>query len=637
MRDRKRWIALIVVAALCASAMVASAHASRVRSTPGTNSSLPQAPAEIRIWFDEPLEPNYSRIELRTANGERLALADSRVDEDDPRQLFVPLPELADGLYTVSWRVISAADGHPTQGSFVFGVGTAVGDSASPLTIDETVDVGGSIVRWLNLLSLSLMMGSIGFLLFVWQPISQSVQSPIDRLLERLIRSGWWSAGIVGILMLLLQASIAFDTSLPGALTDTRLPDFVASSAYGRLWLLRLELWIAGLVFVSQPRQRRLLPAALACGMGILLAQSLFSHASATADAAAAVAGDWLHLLATSLWIGGLIAFVVVMTQMQRHYTMLAAWVAGYFSNYARVALAALIITGSYAAWLQVGSLDALVNTVYGYALVLKLLLFAPLLLIAALNLVMTQRRLAAGQVVWVGRLRGLVSVEVVLTVGILAAAGVMTSGTPARNVQAQRELLAAAEALAPENADYFGMEIVNNEMIHLEIVPGYAGENTFYVTPFDQHGDPIDDATLVRLHFDNLDQSLGQTELRPTYDPEALAYTVTSNNLSTAGRWRIRMTVQRPGQADTVTDFEATIAPAPAQIENASTPWIGRVIAASLTGFALLGVGGFFVVQTRPFRWLGGGGLSVLCLVVGAICLGVGMVTFMSGGAPSG
>jgi copper transport protein len=636
MRVTKRLLQLIGLCFIVLITTQVSAHANLVRSEPPANASLDEPPEAIHIWFTEPLELSYSRINLLDANGDSIELPPGEINPADAKQLSVSLPALSNGIYTVSWRVVSAADGHPTEGSFAFGVGVLVNRPTANAEINETIPADGVLVRWLNLLSFALMIGSIGFVLFVWQPVASDAQPHIDHFLTWLVVAGWLGAGVTSVFMLLLQASISLDTSLLGALTHAQLGGFITSSTFGSLWLIRLALWGVGLFILIRSQQRRSLLLVLACGLGILLTHSLFSHASATPDTTAAVLGDWLHLLATALWIGGLVAFVLVLMQTHQHDTTLTARMVGYFSNYARVAVAALVIMGIYAMWVQVGLLDALLHTVYGRALLIKLVLFLPLLGIAAINLFATHRRLQAGQVVWVGRLRGLVSVELLLTVSILAAAGVMASSAPARGIQAQREAIATAEAATPQENDYFGMEIVNDQMIHLQIMPGYVGENTFVVSAYDENGTPIEDASRIRLRFDNLDQNLGQSELRPVYDPDLGTYTVEGSNLSTPGNWRIRMTIQRPGQFDLVTDFEAEIVPAPAPVQPAvddSLPFLGRVIASSLTGLLLIGAGGFFILQSRPYRWLGSSGLAALCIVAGIVFLGTGVTTLLRGG----
>ncbi|MCA9905383.1 MAG: copper chaperone PCu(A)C, partial [Anaerolineae bacterium] len=246
-------------------------------------------------------------------------------------------------------------------------------------------------------------------------------------------------------------------------------------------------------------------------------------------------------------------------------------------------------------------------------------------------------RRLQAGQAVWLGRLRGLIGAELLLTVSMLAAVGVLTSGAPARAIQAERDALAAAEAAAPAAADYFGMEIVDDQMIHLQIMPGYVGENTFVVAPYDENGAPVDDASLIRLRFDNLDQNLGQSELRPVYDPDLDAYTVVGDNLSTPGNWRIQMTIQRPGKFDLVTDFEAAITQEPPPIQpviDDSLPYLGRVLAAGLTGLLLVGPGGYYGLKSAPYRGSGRGALALITLGIGVVFLWTGVLTLIRGGS---
>ena len=53
-------------------------------------------------------------------------------------EVAVGLPAgLADGTYTVAWRVLSA-DSHPIRGAFVFSVGEPTGDATG--VVDEVLD-----------------------------------------------------------------------------------------------------------------------------------------------------------------------------------------------------------------------------------------------------------------------------------------------------------------------------------------------------------------------------------------------------------------------------------------------------------------------------------------------------------------
>ncbi len=612
---------------------VVSAHANLLRSDPPANASLDQAPAEIRLWLSEPVEPDYSKITLRDSNGDTVDTPDSVVDPDEAAQMSLQPGPLDDGLYTVVWRAISAADGHPTQGSFAFGIGVATSGSSTAITIDETVPIEGVVIRWLNLLSLSLALGSIAFVIFVWRPVI-GAETLVVRPLMHLIHLSWIVLGVTTLLMLLMQMSIAANTSLLGAVTNPGLGDYILNSSYGRLWLLRLGLWLAMGLVLWRLQQRGLL-LTLGLGAGILLTQSLFSHASGTTDAVAGIAADWLHLLASNLWLGGLITFFIALRRLAAEAVFLVGRMTAYFSNYARVGVVLLIITGTYAAWLQVGSVEALLNTVFGQALLVKLGLMLPLLLTAGINLLVTQRRLAAGGVIWTRTLRTLLAVEITLVIAIMAAVGVMTSGAPGRGIQAERDALVALPT-PDDSSSYFGMEIVNNQMTHLQIIPGYVGENTFYVSPYDVNGSLIDNASLIRLRFDNLDEDLGESELRPTYDPDAQAYTASGSNLSTPGHWRMRVTIQRPGEFDTVVDFETeiqTAPPPPVPEVQTGIDRVSRVIVVSVIGVLLLGASQFFLLL-RSERQIGVTLLAGCGVLVGVIFALTAALSFSSSGA---
>ena len=171
------------------------AHANLARSNPAANASLQSSPNEIRLWFTEHLEPNYSHFNLRDTTGQQVETPPSQIDPTDPHQLFMPIDKLPNGLYTVAWRTVSAADGHSSQGSFSFGIGVIVANN-SLSAIDDSVLPEGVVIRWINLLSLSLVVGSVGFWLFVWQPTVSEDHVIIRRRWYRLVWLGWALVGI---------------------------------------------------------------------------------------------------------------------------------------------------------------------------------------------------------------------------------------------------------------------------------------------------------------------------------------------------------------------------------------------------------------------------------------------------------
>jgi copper resistance protein C len=118
-KNTRRWIAGACMALL---AVAAHAHASLDRADPRVGSQVQVAPAEVKLWFNEPLEMAFSSVTVLDASGQRVDRADAHLDAGDKALLRVSLPPLAPGLYTVRWRAVSI-DTHVTQGQFVFRVG----------------------------------------------------------------------------------------------------------------------------------------------------------------------------------------------------------------------------------------------------------------------------------------------------------------------------------------------------------------------------------------------------------------------------------------------------------------------------------------------------------------------------------
>ncbi len=145
-------LALVLGAALALPQAVA-AHALLQSSVPAAGSTLAASPSAVTITFGEQPDARLSSIKVLDSSGRNVASGPSTAVPGAPLQLTVPLPSLPDGVYTVSWRTVSAVDGHVAAGSFAFGVGVGpprrrqrrivgrVGASADPARrLDRPVD-----------------------------------------------------------------------------------------------------------------------------------------------------------------------------------------------------------------------------------------------------------------------------------------------------------------------------------------------------------------------------------------------------------------------------------------------------------------------------------------------------------------
>jgi len=112
--------ALLAASGLLLSA-AAHAHAFLERAEPRTGSTVSSAPAELRLWFSEPLEGAFSSVEVTDGQGRPVHAARAQVDPRERGLLHVPLTPLPPGSYTANWRAVSV-DTHVSEGHFVFHV-----------------------------------------------------------------------------------------------------------------------------------------------------------------------------------------------------------------------------------------------------------------------------------------------------------------------------------------------------------------------------------------------------------------------------------------------------------------------------------------------------------------------------------
>ena len=107
-------------AALVAGALVgpAAAHSLLLESTPAAGATLPAAPPELMLRFNNRIEKPLSRVRLVDARGggHALSLVTTPVPAD---RLTAPLPALTPGRWRVEWQVLSN-DGHVVSGRFDF-------------------------------------------------------------------------------------------------------------------------------------------------------------------------------------------------------------------------------------------------------------------------------------------------------------------------------------------------------------------------------------------------------------------------------------------------------------------------------------------------------------------------------------
>ena len=568
-------MALVALAVLLALAPgIAEAHANLAESDPAPNSALTSAPEQVRIRFTEPLEPLFSHIEIFDSFGTRVDRDDSRVDRSNLLVMTVSLDPLPDGVYTVAWKNVSSVDGHRVRGAFFFSVGeptsaVAVGDIPDEPLIQVWAE---PVIRWLTLMGGLTLLGALLFRLTVLRPVIRSAPtgqkndysslsfSDMTYLANTVVITVSWLTCTVGSLsQYVIQASLIYESSIVGTFFGPiwKLP---IDTEWGRLNSARIWLLVvAYLTFLlirdeTYKRKTRAVVSTSICAIATTCALatiSFTSHAAATPDVrTGAIINDFAHLVAAAVWVGGLASLAMAITEVfayfeaeERRQTLLA--LVRRFSPIAAISVVVLVITGIYSAWAQVTVIEAM-TTPYGITLAVKITLIVALLGVASANLVWVRPRLrGSGRAAqW---LRILVIAEFTLASLVVLAVGYLTSLEPARQV-------ASREGIGVEDQFRFQDE-VEGTAIALEVEPGRIGPNTVSVSIEDRLGEPVTNATDVRIRTSYLEADLGETPLSATRTGPG-AYTLEDQVVSIAGAWQIEVFVQRPNAFDARTAF---------------------------------------------------------------------------------
>jgi copper resistance protein C len=98
-----------------------SAHSRLVKSDPSARAVLDTAPKELKLWFNEAVEPAFAKIWIVPAQGQQVSLT-SRGDSSDRKLLVVTLPDnLPAGPVNIGYHVLSV-DGHVIEEKLSFTV-----------------------------------------------------------------------------------------------------------------------------------------------------------------------------------------------------------------------------------------------------------------------------------------------------------------------------------------------------------------------------------------------------------------------------------------------------------------------------------------------------------------------------------
>ena len=443
-------------------APTAFGHASFIESAPAPGDRLATAPERVTLRFTEPLIGKLTTASLIDVDsGERV---EARVRTGEHREVTVtPVRALDTGTYRVEWHTVSTKDGHALEGSFDFGVRAEAVDAIanvqqSPLARGGWVRIG---LRSVFYAALALFAAGVFAAVLIGragEPGAWLAPPAVTNALRQagLVRAGvsavaWrrtiaagWAAGAVGGALVLSEAADA-----SGGLSLDGAESFVLTNAAG-LGRLAAVVMIAAAALVAAWRA---LPAGALLTLAFL-SIALSGHANSVDLRALAVGTDWIHLMAGSLWIGGIAQIGIAwLPRLRRAPTVVRREVMrAVLSRFGKVAAPAFFVvavTGLANAAIQLGRPGALVDTAYGLVLTTKIALVGFVAAASYWHAVRLRPRLLAAGAHPPRRPERrhwrLLRAEAVLGVAVIAAAAVLvTFPLPPRQL---------AEASAPDAA----------------------------------------------------------------------------------------------------------------------------------------------------------------------------------------
>lgn len=468
------------------SITAAGAHVGLVSSQPADGGVSAEPPASATLDFSKEVSPVLLSVTLTDSAGHQVPLPASAIgfDPAHPGRATVTLPRLEKDSYRLTYDIRDSVDLHQTRGSIVFGVGvTPTTTGSSETTPTRPAEVA---FRALATAGVSLLAG--GLLWAFWLLPARISGAPLAGA-QRLSLA---AAGAGAILKLLADGAGFLD----GVLVEKAGSDPVSlltGSAFGYRFLASVSVstGIGLLVLFALPRGRARQPRAgllteLRGGYAgwlstpvrlvvllILEAAVMGFSAHSGADTrpdALSVSLRAVHLLATTMWAGGVIV-MGLLALGRRLNRIQPPELPVLFRSLSPVAAASFlvaVVTGLLIAGTDVATVTALLATSYGAVLMVKAAVVLVAGAIAGVQL-LRLRATARGGV----RLGPGLAVEAGLASVALIAAGGLAATVPALGPQFDP---------APARLPTLRSEQVDDLQIGLSVKPNRPGTNLIEV-----------------------------------------------------------------------------------------------------------------------------------------------------------
>ena len=410
------------------------------------------------------------------------------------------------------------------------------------------------IVRGLQYAALAVALGALAFLLLAWCPARRLVGGDgkhwhragmaFGRRLRIVLLVAAAAGAVSAAAAVVFEAAQAAGISATAALDSTILREELGTR-FGTVWGFTALAWVLlGLGVVPalrRPSPWRIAPLLIPIAF-IALEPALSGHPSTQSPVALLFPANVLHVVAMSVWVGGLASLVLILPAATRELeagdrSRLIAATLARFSPIALACVAVILLTGIGQAYAYVRHLDNLLDTPYGRAVLIKfVLLVGALIPLGAYNRyrsVPRLERIAAGGEA-PGRaglfLRRALRGEVALIVVVLGVTAALAGFAPATAVQ---------------SGPFSGSASLGPAELEITVDPARVGSNQVHLYLFDAtSGAQFSRVKELEVTAIEPENSIGPLPLEPQRAGPG-HYTVQGALLSVAGDWDLNITMR--------------------------------------------------------------------------------------------
>ncbi|WP_445490924.1 copper resistance CopC/CopD family protein [Niallia sp. 03133] len=505
----------------------ASAHAYIIKSNPSESESLDSAPTAVTIEFNEKIQTGFTNITVLDSSGKRVDKKKAVVDKKTGKIVSAALQnDLPDGVYSIEWRVLSA-DGHSVSGIIPFCIGELPKGttlSNKQYTIDKSTTIVVALNKVLLYTGFCLYMGILLFYTMWFQ--NKQYADKLRARTQKITLFALVCLILSIVSFLIIQTETNAGISFFESLRPIYWLETLKNTKEGAIWIIQLLLLI--ILLSAQHiihhkdlyRKKRfwLIPAFAFAG--IMISKAFIGHPSSSPYNIIAIMMDFLHMLGASIWLGGIMAIVLLLPdgvfakQGEKH-DMYWRTVQN-FSHWALFSVAAAALSGAINASLLIPDFHSLVATSYGIVLLIKIALVLLMICFGSYHLI--SRTLLSR----VDYFKKSIKIEMSIGVLVLVLTGFFT--------QLQTPILLIDKAF------YGEAEVVYNVNMSLSITPKKTDvQNEFEVLVFDNNHKPVNKIEQITINLKQEDQN-HSFSLTKTKDGK---YTAENLQLNQPGKWK--------------------------------------------------------------------------------------------------